>query len=1852
MVLGAGGGDTATVQTTGNVTLNQTGGGVSQGSGSLLTNGLRLLGAGAFSLNQAGNNVSVLVANLTGATTTLSYRDANGFSIGTGGGGLSTAKTAGAAADTTYGITVGTAGTAANTLTLNAYGAVTQASSLDNVIAGGLQLLGNGPYTLTNAGNDVTTFAANVAGNVSYRDANGFTVGIVADAPSAVSTAGITTTSGGSLTLDNAGTLTIAQNVSTDGAFAQISNAGTGSVSITSPRTISTTSDAVSIASPVTLNGAGTTTTIDTRVDGGTGGDITFQSTLNATTAATNAEALTLNAGTGGNILFTGAVGGVTRLGAINLTNANNVTTSAGLTAASVTQTAGQGTTTFNGAVNTNTGTGVNLTGNAQTVNSTITTTGGGTLTFTNAGLLTLNGDIASDGAVTQNGAGAVTIDTDRTITTTGDAVGFATGVTLAKTGGTGLFTINSTSGNAAGANITFSSTLDGSTAGAEPLTLNAGTGGNILFTGAVGGGTRLGAINLTNANNVTESSGITAASLTQTAGQGTTTLNGAVNTNTGTGVNLTGTNQTVNNTITTTGGGTVTFSNAGLLTLNGDITSDGAVTQNGAGVVTIDTDRTITTTGDAVGFATGVTLAKTGGTGLLTINTTSGNAAGNNITFSSTLDGSTSGAEPMTLNAGTGGNILFTGAVGGGTRLGAINITNANNVTESAGMTAASLTQTAGQGTTTFNGAVNTNTATGVNLTGTTQTVNNTITTTGGGTVTFSNAGLLTLNGDIASDGAVTQNGAGAVTIDTGRTITTTGDAVGFATGVTLAKTGGTGLLTINTTSGNAAGANITFSSTLDGSTAGAEPLTLNAGTGGNILFTGAVGSGTRLGAINLSNANNVTASAGITAASLTQAAGQGTTTFNGAVNTNTATGVSLTGNNQTVNSTITTTGGGTVTFTNAGLLTLNGDIASDGAVTQNGAGAVTIDTNRTITTTGDAVGFATGVTLAKTGGTGLLTINTTSGNAAGANVTFNNILTGTTDSAENVTINAGSGGGVTFNGAVGATRLGDVNITQARDLTIQSGFNSKTLTQSQGATGAPSATASVGTTTINGAVDTTGNTSLATSGALNLTGAGSITAGTGSTVNLTSGSDMTLSGNVTAPAGATLDVTGTDRILSQNGGTLATTDSAIALIADEMMLTGAIDSGSGAVTLKPNNPADAIQLGVASAATNNAVATLELADSELNTISTTGGLTIGAANNSGSITVVGALTPTTAQNGLTLLNNTGGIAINAPITYAAGNGNLTLAANGGGAAAGAISTSGSALDVAGTLALNAATGVGTLASPMVLSHAAGTTLTITNTTGNGVFVRADLGDLNISSISNSAATGGGIDLNVGTNLNINGTVQNTAGNIQFVAGNDAAYTAAGGFGLSPASVAVGTLGGVNIDAQVIAGNGGAISIFATGAVQQSATAAAGLQSVSAKGSVAQGALSVRTFNNGNQVGTINLQNNLAGSGNSMGPITLEARLAGSTNPPPYAQSNIDYKSINGTSISGIGTAADFSLVAPSQIIDLAPGASLSGTNISLIATAGDVTVKSAITNAQVNGGQSGGSLNLYASGNIVLDNPGGSSAGVVIGKDLGTLDALGNRQYEKFDHTLTLVATGDIKIYGTVEVTGDLALRANASASEASGPRGVPGFGAGSGSVLIAGSAGNPVEVRANNIIVGTKDASGNPLPVQNLTIDDSANSAGGGQFFDTVLRANKALDVYLNGDQGGPGTSGNIVITGGSAAATSSGVAGVATKSSAVGAMRGSTITILGVKGGTQVTLNPDTQTVNPLLPYTTNSSSITLNGGTATSNTAAGGGQLSAADALILATTSKFVDIGGNLILTVGTGFSEKGGKTSA
>ena len=486
------------------------------------------------------------------------------------------------------------------------------------------------------------------------------------------------------------------------------------------------------------------------------------------------------------------------------------------MTAASLVQSAGTGTTLFTGPVNTNTATGVNLTTNNITQNGVITTTSNGVVMFTNAGLLTVNANINADGAVTQNGAGATTVTGTRTITTTADDVKFATGVTL----NGGQLNINTAGTGAATGDITFQGTLTGTSAGAENLNLTAGAS-SIVFTGAVGG-TRLGAVTINSAKDVTETTSLTASSLVQSAGTGLTTLTGLVDTNTATGVNLTTNNITVGaGGITTATNGVVTFTNAGTLNLNGNIGADGAVTQNGAGAVAFGGagTRTITTTADDVNFLRAVTLSRP-----VTIATAGTGAGTGDVTFQSTVDSATGQTLGVTA---AGSSVLFTGAVGGTNRLGAVTITSAKDVTESAGLKAASLVQSAGTGLTLLTGAVDTNTAAGVSLTTAGAiTVNNTITTTtgaSGGGVAFSNGGLLTINGDITSDGNVTQAGGGNVTITAPRTITTTGDLVSFANNVTL-NGGAAGLVSINTTSGSATGNNITFSGTLTATTAAAN--------------------------------------------------------------------------------------------------------------------------------------------------------------------------------------------------------------------------------------------------------------------------------------------------------------------------------------------------------------------------------------------------------------------------------------------------------------------------------------------------------------------------------------------------------------------------------------------------------------------------------------------------------------------------------------------------------------------------------------------------------------------------------------------------------------------------------------------------------------------------------------------------------------------------------------------------------------------------------------------------------------------------------------------------------------------
>ncbi len=95
---------------------------------------------------------------------------------------------------------------AAGNLTLIGGGAVTQA---EPITAAGLELLGAGPFTLTHAGNDLDTLAANTSGEIALVDADDLIVGTVG------LTSGITTP--GDIRLEAFDSLSVSENVVAQG---------------------------------------------------------------------------------------------------------------------------------------------------------------------------------------------------------------------------------------------------------------------------------------------------------------------------------------------------------------------------------------------------------------------------------------------------------------------------------------------------------------------------------------------------------------------------------------------------------------------------------------------------------------------------------------------------------------------------------------------------------------------------------------------------------------------------------------------------------------------------------------------------------------------------------------------------------------------------------------------------------------------------------------------------------------------------------------------------------------------------------------------------------------------------------------------------------------------------------------------------------------------------------------------------------------------------------------------------------------------------------------------------------------------------------------------------------------------------------------------------------------------------------------------------------------------------------------------------------------------------------------------------------------------------------------------------
>jgi hypothetical protein len=175
--------------------------------------------------------------------------------------------------------------------------------------------------------------------------------------------------------------------------------------------------------------------------------------------------------------------------------------------------------------------------------------------------------------------------------------------------------------------------------------------------------------------------------------------------------------------------------------------------------------------------------------------------------------------------------------------------------------------------------------------------------------------------------------------------------------------------------------------------------------------------------------------------------------------MSTTTSTGISLTGTIFDITGPIITSALGPVSFDNSGLLTLSNTINSNGPVSQAGGGGVSLGSNITTTSAvavDSFVSFTNAITL-----TDEVNINTATG---GGDMTFG--LLSTIDGLYNLTLVAGSGD-ITLSGEIGGlTPINVLTIYSVDSLTLPI----TTVTAFKQASG-------TGTTTVGGALTTTGN-------------------------------------------------------------------------------------------------------------------------------------------------------------------------------------------------------------------------------------------------------------------------------------------------------------------------------------------------------------------------------------------------------------------------------------------------------------------------------------------------------------------------------------------------------------------------------------------------------------------------------------------------------------------------------------------------------------------------------------------------------------------------------------------------------
>ena len=1055
-------GSSGIITLSGNVGATTALGAVTLSSGGAIDIGGTLMTSGGDISVMSGNNISVTApvdATLGGSITL------------TAAGSIDIANPIGAS--TTGPITLDADSAATGAVAA----ALTISASVGNASAGAISLTGaaitlsgtvDGSSTLTIA---PSTASANIGlGGGMNATADQFDVAAsgIADIGGNFTSISIATISG-TITVDNGATPLSFQSpfVLAGAAIALDSN-------------LTTSGNSITLQGPVTL-GAGVT--LDTTSGGATtGANIAISSAVNA--AGAGVQGLTLDAGTAGTIALSGSIGSGTPLGAVMLTDKTlDLGLNVGITTsgASFSQ---NGATLLQGGASAGTTT-IATSGGSLAIGAVDASSPGAQALSLNAGAgtITLSGGIGQGTAL-----GAIAL-ADTMLDIEGAVGGIKSNAAFSETGATVLAGA-ATAITVSNGPIGFSGAIDGTSSGSQALTLGAGSG-SITLSGNVGSAVPLGAITLSGgavaidaslsgaAISVAGSLGIAfdfsgaGAAVTSTGGQiysGVIALDAPVTSLTDSGGNAI----TFGNRVDGAAAGGQAFSvstNGGTIALSNDVgsvTPLAAVTLS-AGLVAIDASvsgGTIDVTGSTgIHFdftGPGAAVSSTGGqvySGAITLQaaTTLTDSGGHAFTFGDAINGTTTGGQALSVS--TGGTITLEGDVGSVTPLGAVTLAGqvvaidapvsagAVGITGTSGIVfddtaaGAAVTSTGGQ---VYVGAISLQAATS-------------LVDTGGHAIVFENtidgmsAGLQAL--DVDTGGTITLMGAsgaatalGAVTLSGGMVAIDSpisGGAINIAgtsgvlfddagAGAAVTSTGGqtySGAVTLgaSTTLTDGNGGAITFRTAIDAAAAGAESFSVST-TGGTIAVSGAVGSGTALGAVTLSGGVvaldaslsgttiSVTGGSGIffdktgAGAAVTSSGGQ---TYSGAVALEAGT-------------TLTDTGGNPITFDNA----INGTVS--------GAQALTVDTaGGTIALSSD-VGAATplgAVTLSAN----VVAIDASVSGGAISVAGSNGILFGFSGGGAAVT----STGGQTYNGAITLEATTSLSDTSGHAFTFDDAIN-----------------------------------------------------------------------------------------------------------------------------------------------------------------------------------------------------------------------------------------------------------------------------------------------------------------------------------------------------------------------------------------------------------------------------------------------------------------------------------------------------------------------------------------------------------------------------------------------------------------------------------------------------------------------------------------------------------------------------------------------------------------------------------------------------------------------------------------